>query len=732
MSFFKLPPRPHGWRPPPYGKAVDCLRRALPTLAPINRTPVSKWAEKDRYLNDNGSVVLWRNDVTPYMVEPMDTTTSRRFKGGVFVGPARTGKTDGLILNKIGHTVCCDPQDVRVIHMSKDAAKDFSVKKLEALNRYSTAVGGRVGVGRYDDTTYIKAYQGEMTVDVAWPVVSKMSASDIPIMLMTDYDRYPSDIGGEGPAFYLSLKRTQTFGTRGFALAESSPGFPVTKDGFEAPENEPHLAPPCEGILSLYNEGTRGRFYWPCPDCGNVFEPDFKLLQYPETGTPAEKGQAAFMACPHCGCVLEHRHKRERNGLAKWLHESKTGELVGLFDDDVRETDIASWWANGTIAAFQSWAELVTRYESAFAEFQRSGDFGALKTTINVDQGKPFSQKIVSEDDDELSVKALKDRAENYPVNIAPEQSRFLLVTVDTQKGRFVVQVFAFGVGLECWAFSRFDLHTPPDTAPRHGERAIDPARYAEDWDVLFDLLERQFPVHGLPFSLIPVALVVDGYGEPGVTKNAYAFYRRAKKKGYAGRVFVSKGMKGWDRDRAVLRTPEKQEGKRLQKASDLKILQVGTWRLKSEVVAALTRDDPGPGALHLSKDLPQEVFDELCAEEKTRKGWELRKGIKRNEAFDLAVYALALAIVLKAERINWDRPPAWADEISRNNFAVPRKLGPDQPDGPEGDDLEPGEGEAESPPEPDPETGTPKPANPSLPQRVNRKKRAHLRKRRT
>ncbi|WP_422022929.1 terminase gpA endonuclease subunit [Roseibium sp.] len=674
MSNFKLPSRPHGWKPPPYGRAVDCLRRALPAITPIIRQSVSGWAEADRYIVDNGSVVKWRNDVVPYLIEPMDTSTSRRFRAGVFVGPARTAKTEGMILNRAAHAICCDPQHVRILTMNQMAAARFSVRKFGPMVRYSEEIKKRQGRGRYDDNTFAKVFAGGMTVDFAWPVVSAMTGDDLPVVLLTEYDRYPDDIGGEGDAFTLCLKRTQNAGSRGWVGVECSPGRPVTEDDFEPPETEPHLAPPCTGILSLYNRGTRGRYYWPCPDCCEVFEPDFKLLSYPDNGTPVERGQKAYMSCPHCGCVLEHRHKKERNSLAHWLHESGSGELVSIHDPSLRETDTASWWMNGTQAAFQNWSQLVSQYEAALEDFARTGDFGALKTTINVDQGKPFSEKIVG-NDDELSVKELKDRAGKYPLNIAPAESRFLIVAVDVQKGKFVVQIYAFGVELENWVIARFDIHTPPDTAPRAKERALDPGRYPEDWDVLFDLLERRFPVQGLAFSLIPVALVVDGFGEDGVTKNAYAFYRRAKQKGYRGRVFISKGMRGWDRDRAVLRTPEKQEGKRLKRASDLKILQVGTWRLKSELVAALTRDDPGPGACHLSKNLPDEVFEELCSEEKTGKGWELKKGKKRNEAFDLGVYAIAVVIVLKGERINWTRPPAWAAELANNSFSVPRAI---------------------------------------------------------
>ncbi|WP_193778460.1 terminase gpA endonuclease subunit, partial [Pseudovibrio sp. WM33] len=128
-----------------------------------------------------------------------------------------------------------------------------------------------------------------------------------------------------------------------------------------------------------------------------------------------------------------------------------------------------------------------------------------------------------------------------------------------------------------------------------------------------------------------------------------------------------------WDRDRAKEVTPEKEEGKRVKKRSDLRIVRVGTWRLKSEITASLAREDPGADAYHLTRNLPSEVFEEFCAERRTPKGWVLRKGRKRNEALDLGVYGLALVLVLRAEKINWKRPPIWARRMETNSFAALR-----------------------------------------------------------
>ena len=59
---------------------------------------------------------------------------------------------------------------------------------------------------------------------------------------------------------------------------------------------------PTDGILSLYNEGDRRRFYWPCYSCGNAFEPDFSLLKWDTVdGNLSKTAKTVRLECPHCG-----------------------------------------------------------------------------------------------------------------------------------------------------------------------------------------------------------------------------------------------------------------------------------------------------------------------------------------------------------------------------------------------------------------------------------------------
>ena len=44
-----------------------------------------------------GNSVEWDPQLAPYVVEPMNCLASREYDAVIFVGPARTGKTIGLI-----------------------------------------------------------------------------------------------------------------------------------------------------------------------------------------------------------------------------------------------------------------------------------------------------------------------------------------------------------------------------------------------------------------------------------------------------------------------------------------------------------------------------------------------------------------------------------------------------------------------------------------------------------
>ena len=70
---------------------------AVEILRPRKRLSVSKWAEKHRILPDGNAIPgPWRNSVTPYLVEIMDTFDDDVVEKIVFVKPTQVGGTSAM------------------------------------------------------------------------------------------------------------------------------------------------------------------------------------------------------------------------------------------------------------------------------------------------------------------------------------------------------------------------------------------------------------------------------------------------------------------------------------------------------------------------------------------------------------------------------------------------------------------------------------------------------------
>lgn len=201
----------------------------------------------------------------------MNCLASREYDAVIFVGPARTGKTIGLIDGWVIYNVICDPADMLIIQMTEEKAREHSKKRLARTFRVSPEVVSRLSPNKNDNNVYDRTFLAGNYLKIGWPSVNIMSSSDYKCVALTDYDRFPEDIDGEGDAFSLASKRTTTFMSSGMTLVESSPGRDVKDVKWR--RTSPHEAPPTTGILSLYNRGDRRRWYWPCPHCGEYFQP---------------------------------------------------------------------------------------------------------------------------------------------------------------------------------------------------------------------------------------------------------------------------------------------------------------------------------------------------------------------------------------------------------------------------------------------------------------------------
>lgn len=611
-----------------------------------------------------GNSVPWDPLVAPYVIEPMNCLASREYDAVIFVGPARTGKTIGLIDGWVIYNVICDPADMLIIQMTEEKARAHSKKRLARTFRVSPEVVSRLSPNKNDNNVYDRTFLAGNYLKIGWPSVNIMSSSDYKCVALTDYDRFPEDIDGEGDAFSLASKRTTTFMSSGMTLVESSPGRDVKDVKWR--RTSPHEAPPTTGILSLYNRGDRRRWYWPCPHCGEYFQPCGDVVAgFRDIADPVLASEAAYIQCPSCSGRIMPEQKRELNGRGVWLRDGESINADGSRYGDPRRSRIASFWMEGPAAAYQTLSQLVYKLLTAEQEYETTGSEETLKTVINTDWGLPYLPRASME---QRKSELLEQRAEPVPSRSVPDGVNFLVATVDVQAGRhrrFVVQVTGYGSRGERWIIDRYNI-TQSLRGDSDGEsQRIDPASYPEDWDVLLtDVFHKSWPLASDPSQQMRLmAMAVDSGGEDGVTDNAYKFWRRCRRDGLGKRIYLFKGD-SIRRAKLITRTfPDNtgRTGRRAQAAGDVPLWLLQTDALKDRVNNALWRDSPGPGYVHFPDWLGSWFYDELTYEERSSDGKWSKPGRGANEAFDLMVYAEALVILHGYEKIRWPDAPEWA-----------------------------------------------------------------------
>ncbi|HCP4557915.1 TPA: phage terminase large subunit family protein, partial [Escherichia coli] len=608
-----------------------------------------------------GNSVPWDPLVAPYVIEPMNCLASREYDAVIFVGPARTGKTIGLIDGWVIYNVICDPADMLIIQMTEEKAREHSKKRLARTFRVSPEVVSRLSPNKNDNNVYDRTFLAGNYLKIGWPSVNIMSSSDYKCVALTDYDRFPEDIDGEGDAFSLASKRTTTFMSSGMTLVESSPGRDVKDVKWR--RTSPHEAPPTTGILSLYNRGDRRRWYWPCPYCGEYFQPCGDVVAgFRDIADPVLASEAAYIQCPSCSGRIMPEQKRELNGRGVWLRDGESINADGSRYGDPRRSRIASFWMEGPAAAYQTLSQLVYKLLTAEQEYETTGSEETLKTVINTDWGLPYLPRASME---QRKSELLEQRAEPVPSRSVPDGVNFLVATVDVQAGRhrrFVVQVTGYGSRGERWIIDRYNI-TQSLRGDSDGEsQRIDPASYPEDWDVLLtDVFHKSWPLASDPSQQMRLmAMAVDSGGEDGVTDNAYKFWRRCRRDGLGKRIYLFKGD-SIRRAKLITRTfPDNtgRTGRRAQAAGDVPLWLLQTDALKDRVNNALWRDSPGPGYVHFPDWLGSWFYDELTYEERSSDGKWSKPGRGANEAFDLMVYAEALVILHGYEKIRWPDAP--------------------------------------------------------------------------
>ena len=585
--------------------------RAFANYTPPADLTVSEWAAEHRVLSRESSAEAgpWRNERTPYMVEPMNAFSDPRVREISVVAMSQVGKSE-MELNIIGYIIDQDPGSVLYIQPNLDDAKKFSRLRIAPMIRDCDTLRAKVSEVRSRDagnTVLQKTFPGGMLTMVGSQSPSALASTPARYVLGDEVDRWALSAGSEGDPWALAAARTTTF-YNAKMVAVSTP----TIKGYSR-------------IEKLFLDGTQERWCSQCPSCGewhNITFDDIKF-DFDTTGSGRRKSytlHSVHWCCPSCGCL--HTEAEMRAQPARWIAENP-----GAIERGRR-----SFWVNAFSSPWRSWDKIVLKF------LEVRNDPEELKVFYNTVLGELWEDRGDLEDEDTMLA-----RREDYgtaedgtPVEL-PDGVLVLTCGVDTQDDRLEYEVVGHGHYGETWGIKKGIIMGDPN--------------YDDPWERLDEVVSHVYKFQngrGLTVSMT----CVDSGGHK--TQSVYMQTRARLQR----RIFAIKGQGG--DGIPYTKPPSKVKivvgGKTVGQTW---LYSIGVDAGKAAIMAALKVQEAGPKYCHFPRDNDRgydiNFFNGLLSEKlvmktergRTRWAWEKLKGHERNEALDCRNYALAAFRIL-------------------------------------------------------------------------------------
>ncbi|MGI9303358.1 MAG: phage terminase large subunit family protein [Gammaproteobacteria bacterium] len=382
----------------------------------------------------------------------------------------------------------------------------------------------------------------------------------------------------------ISLGRGRTdWAARPISLCGSTP----TLRGFSKIDDE-------------WQESDQRRYFVPCPRCDH-----FQHLVWANVRWPKGEPEKAHYVCESCDQAIQHKEKFDMVVAGEW-RATATPKVEG--------------YVGFHIPAMISYAPAATWAKQAAWFLEAKDRPETLQVFVNQCLGEEWEGAGDSIDENKLHA-----RREFYEV---PEAILALTCGVDVQKDRLEALVIGWGLGRESWVLE-------------HAVFWGDPAQDAV-WKEILVYLHRDW-ARDDGISLKINGACIDSGGAH--TQEVYKFCARRRGEG----IFCIKGVSG---PRPIAGPPSPISYGRRKREVELYSLGVDT--AKALLYQRLNIDEPGPSFMHFSMAHELPFFEQLASEVlvprytsgRPKHVWEVIPG-RRNEALDMAVYALSALEIL-------------------------------------------------------------------------------------
>jgi len=511
----------------------------------------------------------WSNENAPYLAEIMDFVVDPWARRGVVRKSARVGFTEGVIGNLIAYTIDQDPCNIAVLQPSDKEAEQYSKEQITPMVRLNDRIRERLGelnTRRSDSTMTYKEFPGGYLLILGSASDKNLRRRSIRRAFADEVDGMRVE-GAEGDPILRFLKRTDDF-EDGVLLIGSTPTIKgasrIDREFERSDQRFWHVpCPHCGEFQVLKWGGPRVPYgiKWArevhCKRCG--MEADPKAEKCPECG--GEEFDARYLphtahyVCEFCALVIEERQKPDVVRAGRWIAMNPGASIPG-------------WHIDALVSLFVGarWPKLVEEWRDA------KEDPEDLKVFINTVLGEAYEERGL-----EVEVSSLEKRAEEYVdregnVVDVPDGVGVLTSFTDVQGSWLELLVRGWGVGLESWDILHERIYGDPEAETT--------------WARLEALLTRSYR-HELGGDMRIMASLIDaGY----LPDTVYGFTKPRLRRN----VFPSIG----DKTGSPNHDPIKMSAR--PNSAGVRIVRLGTFKLKDRLFKWLRIQRPGPRYMHL------------------------------------------------------------------------------------------------------------------------------------
>ena len=390
----------------------------------------------------------WDTNRTPYLRAPMRAFADPAVDVVVAIMRRQRGKTE-LAANCLGWMWDTCPAPALWINPTEKLARSFARDRVQKMFATVDGLADRTTETRegslekfVDGVRFGIGWAGSRTETASHP--SKFSVID-------ERSRMTEDIGGEGDPVRIVQAGGGMF-PGATSVVISSP----TEEG---------LCP----TFDWWAQGTKQRWCWRCPQCGEWFVPCLASAKFPPKASYDTIRDEACIACPQC--EHEIRDDAKEDAEAGYVPAVISDEgVVTLAPGLETRNSVASYWVTGLSDQITH----IGRAMEAYARAARTGKEPDLQACVNAEHGELFKIRV-----EKLQSDVIRERqVDSIPV----DDVQMVTVGVDVQEDCLYYAVRGWCAHSTSYGIS-------------HG-RAVGATEYVDVWLQLARELDDEFCGH--------------------------------------------------------------------------------------------------------------------------------------------------------------------------------------------------------------------------------------------